>query len=189
MIFVICLCALLHDTLSFTIRSEAETMLTCSKYHFEEKVLEKLIRLEHKVEIFSEKMKIWEDLILKTLSKFEVKMDSTDETTEKFKLQTNNKVDIFGEQIRHMSRSLASYVHTLYEAQHTRDSEFKSMQITFLRDKEHFNNSFNNIVEHFQTVSNGTLQDLIVQQRDGKLLFFYGETFRNYRCLCLFRYL
>ncbi|CAC5358880.1 unnamed protein product [Mytilus coruscus] len=168
---ILCFCALLlvPETLGDPKGSQAESLLTCSKYDFEEKVLEKLVRLEHKIEMFDEKIKIWEDSISTKLSKFEEKMDSNDETTEKLRLQTNNKVDSFKEQIRNMSQSLTSKSQKLYEAEHTRDSEFKSMQTSLLRDKENFNDSFIDIVEnfqHFQTVSNKKLQDLIVQQRE-----------------------
>ncbi|CAC5381916.1 unnamed protein product [Mytilus coruscus] len=97
-------------------------MLTCSKYHFEEKVLEKLIRLEHKMEIFNEKMKIWKDSISTKLSQFEDKMDSYDETTKHFKIQINNKIDIFEEQMSNMSQSLTSYSQQLKEAEQTRDN-------------------------------------------------------------------
>lgn len=43
--------------------SKDDSLYWCSKYHFEEKVLEKLIRLEHKMEIFTDKMKQWESEI------------------------------------------------------------------------------------------------------------------------------
>ena len=46
---------------SRSIDSQIESLTTCSKFHFEEKVLEKLIRIEHKMEVFEEKLKIWEE--------------------------------------------------------------------------------------------------------------------------------
>ncbi|CAG2240736.1 unnamed protein product [Mytilus edulis] len=51
-------------TVSSSIGSESESLLTCSKFHFEEKVLEKLVRLEHKVEIYEETIKKFENLFV-----------------------------------------------------------------------------------------------------------------------------
>lgn len=45
---------------SSSVGSDSESLLTCSKFHFEEKVLEKLLRLEHKMEKTEEKMNKWE---------------------------------------------------------------------------------------------------------------------------------
>lgn len=91
------------------------------------------------MEMFSEKMKIWEDLTSKTLSKFEEKINSNDVITETLKMQTKNKVVIFEEQMNKMTQSLTSNVQKLNETDITRDGEFKAMQTTFLQDQEKFN--------------------------------------------------
>lgn len=50
-------------TLSNSLGSESESLLTCSKFHFEEKVLEKLVRMELKFEQLEMRTKIREDVI------------------------------------------------------------------------------------------------------------------------------
>lgn len=54
-----------------TIGGVTYSTTACSKFDFEEKVLEKLVRLELKIEIFEQKQKAWEEKILVQLTKFE----------------------------------------------------------------------------------------------------------------------
>lgn len=46
---------------SSSIGFDSESLLTCSKFHFEKNVLQKLVCLEHKTEIHGEMMKRWKD--------------------------------------------------------------------------------------------------------------------------------
>lgn len=46
--------------IGITTGTDENPMWQCSKYHFEERLLEKLLKVEHKMEIFTDKMKQWE---------------------------------------------------------------------------------------------------------------------------------
>ncbi|CAG2192688.1 unnamed protein product [Mytilus edulis] len=59
-------------------RTDSESLLTCSKFHFEENVLEKLVRLEHKMELIEDKMKIMES----SMSKKAERMDEIETETK-----------------------------------------------------------------------------------------------------------
>lgn len=46
---------------SNSIGTDSESLVSCSIFHSEEKVLEKIVQLEYKMELNEEKIKKWED--------------------------------------------------------------------------------------------------------------------------------
>ena len=83
----------------------------CSKYDFEEKVLEKVVRFEHKMELFT-------DSIEKIAAKVEDTLDSIQKEQEKLKSETNAEwVDIktqFGLLKRHVEEQSSTMNGTIY---------------------------------------------------------------------------
>ncbi|VDI63220.1 Hypothetical predicted protein [Mytilus galloprovincialis] len=55
--------------LTRSLNSESESLMSCSRFHFEEKVLEKVVRLEHEMEVYVEKLKLWEQSVSSSLDK------------------------------------------------------------------------------------------------------------------------
>ncbi|VDI82400.1 Hypothetical predicted protein, partial [Mytilus galloprovincialis] len=117
---------------SSSVGSYSETLLTCSKFHFEEKVLEKLVRLEHKMEINDQMMKRWEDLFSSKLNKMDTVIkqteifveslrstdlqeqsrlnDSYQEIVENLKIRSKNEIELYGKQITVMLESLSTKI-------------------------------------------------------------------------------
>ncbi|XP_071136742.1 uncharacterized protein [Mytilus edulis] len=111
---------------SSSIGSEFESSLSCSKFHFEEKVLEKLVRLEHKMQILEEKMDAREKLNTAKLDEINNIMNARE------KLNTA-KLD----EISNIKKQTETFVQSVQDAQ--------------IRDQTRFNKSYQEIVEHFQT--------------------------------------
>ncbi|CAG2191287.1 Ryncolin-2,Angiopoietin-related protein 1,Ryncolin-1,Tenascin-X,Ficolin-2,Tenascin,Ryncolin-3,Angiopoietin-related protein 2,Angiopoietin-4 [Mytilus edulis] len=80
LVWAICFCVCYAGCCASSIGSPLESSLQCSKYHFEEKVLEKLVRLELKMEMYEAKIKTWEDSIPTNLDK----IDNAKKQTETF---------------------------------------------------------------------------------------------------------
>ncbi|VDI64755.1 Hypothetical predicted protein [Mytilus galloprovincialis] len=174
-------------TLTSSISSESETLLTCSKFHFEEKVLEKLVRLEHKMELFEEKMKTMESSMSKKLKRMDEIEKETETLTEtmldkqlqietrindsyqeiinNFKTQSNNETTLYGEKMDSLFDSLSLKSQTLSEAEKERERKIVSMQRDSHEEHKRFNSSSDVIVKNFKVQSNKTLQELILQQQ------------------------
>lgn len=71
-------CQSIVVSVSRSVGTDSESLLSCSKFNFEEKILEKLVRLGHKMEINEEKMEKWEDA-------FSSKLDKMDEVIKQTK--------------------------------------------------------------------------------------------------------
>ncbi|CAC5392637.1 unnamed protein product [Mytilus coruscus] len=99
---------------SSSVGSDSESLLTCSKFHFEEKVLEKLVRLEHKMEINDQKMIRWEVTLESKINEqmkrweetFLSKLDKMDETVNQTEIFVQSVRDI---QLQEQSRINDSY--------------------------------------------------------------------------------
>ncbi|VDI54161.1 Hypothetical predicted protein [Mytilus galloprovincialis] len=137
-------------TWTSSISSESKSLLTCSKFHFEEKVLEKLVRLEHKMELFEEKMKTMESSMSKKLKRMDEIEKETETLTEtmldkqlqietrindsyqeiinNFKTQSNNETTLYGEKMDSLFDSLSLKSQTLSEAEKERERKIVSMQ-------------------------------------------------------------
>ncbi|XP_076079019.1 uncharacterized protein LOC143049166 [Mytilus galloprovincialis] len=111
---------------SRSIGSEFESSLSCSKFHFEEKVLEKLVRLEHKMQILKEKMDAREKLNTAKLDEISNIMDAK----EKLNIA---KLD----EINNIKKQTETFV--------------QSVKDTQIQDQTRFNKSYQEIVEHFNT--------------------------------------
>ncbi|VDI54162.1 Hypothetical predicted protein [Mytilus galloprovincialis] len=123
---IILFCFSFVRALSSSIGSEFETLHSCSKFHFEEKVLEKLVRLEHKMQVLEEKMDVREKLNTAKLDEIGNIMDARE------KLNTA-KLD----EISNIKKQTETFVQSVQDAQ--------------IRDQTRFNKSYQEIVEHFKT--------------------------------------
>ncbi|VDI15091.1 Hypothetical predicted protein [Mytilus galloprovincialis] len=125
-------------TVSSSIGSESESLLTCSKFHFEEKVLEKLVRLEHKVEIYEETIKKWENLCVSKLEKLdevqkqsetffksmqvaqvqeEIRLNkSYNEIIDGFKSQIKNETEFYEDQMNNLFETGSSKIQTKFQS-------------------------------------------------------------------------
>ncbi|VDI49176.1 Hypothetical predicted protein, partial [Mytilus galloprovincialis] len=166
-------------TSSSSIGSEFESTLSCSKFHFEEKVLEKLVRLEHKMQILEEKMDSREMLNTAKLDEISNIMDIKDtqiqeqtrfnksyqEIVEHFKIKATNETDIYGDQINTLLEYFSSKVEVFTEPENKRESVSELMQFNIDREQKRFNSSYDQIVENFKESSKTTLLELIVNHQ------------------------
>ncbi|CAG2233643.1 SLK [Mytilus edulis] len=149
---------------SISIGSDSEALMSCSKFHFEEKVLEKLIRLEHKMEINEEKLKKWEDAFSSKLDKMEEAIKRTEifvetvrenqlqeqsrlnesfqEIVDHFNIQSKNVTEIHDKQMDIMLKSLSSKIEEFSVAEKKRENTLGSMQNTLHQEQKRFNQSF-----------------------------------------------
>ncbi|CAC5383419.1 C1QL [Mytilus coruscus] len=164
--------------------SESESLLSCSKFHFEEKILEKVVRLEHKMEVYAEKIKLWEESITSILDKVtEAKKktetfvesmrdaylqdqtrfnDSFLETVDHFKLQSANETGFYERQMNSLLDSFSSKVIEFSEAERKRES---TMKLSLHQEQNRFNESFEKIVGNFQVRFNNSLQEIALKQQ------------------------
>lgn len=127
------------SALSSSVGSNSESLLTCSKFHFEEKVLEKLVRLEHKMELNDEKMKTWEELFFSKLDLMNEAIKHADlfvetmrenqlqeqsrfnesfvKTVKHFNIQSKNETDFYGKQMNIALQSLVEKIHEISETE------------------------------------------------------------------------
>ncbi|CAG2219903.1 unnamed protein product [Mytilus edulis] len=185
------LCLSFVATLSSSIGSNSESLLVCSKFHFEEKVLEKLVRLEHKMELTEEKMKKWEDSFSSKLDKMDsvirqttefvdsirinhaqeqVRLnDSYQEIVKRVHIQLKNVTNFYGEQMKTSLDSMSSRMQAFSGAEKNRQKALELMRYTLNQEQQRFNNSFDLILENFRLASNDTFNELIATQQKGKI--------------------
>lgn len=174
---------------SISIGSESESLLSCSKFHFEEKVLEKLVRLEHKMDLNEEMLKRWEDTFSSKLDKMDEAIKQTEtfvesvrnyhlleksrlndsyyEIVENFKIQSKNETEFHGEQMKTLVESLSSKLEEFSIAKKNRENDLESMLNTLHQEQNQFNQSFEFILENFRLSSNRTIEELIERQQQG----------------------
>ncbi|CAC5357708.1 unnamed protein product [Mytilus coruscus] len=122
---VLAICVSIIVSGSSSVGSDSESLLTCSKFHFEEKVLEKLVRFEHLMEINEEKMNKWE-----------VKLESL-----------SSKID---EQMKRWEDTFLSKLDNMDEAVNETEAFVKSVRDIQLQEQSRINNSYHESVEHFK---------------------------------------
>ncbi|VDI25899.1 Hypothetical predicted protein [Mytilus galloprovincialis] len=181
---ILSLCLLFMNAFSISLRSEPESLLsnTCSKFDFEERVLEKLVRLEHKIEIYEDKAKRWDNSIVSKLEKMDeaLKQSKTftdsvqaaqqqeqlrlnksySEIVDSFKNRMDNETEFYGQRIDNLLKSFSLKIHELTEAEKTRENYIELMQLTFLQEQKRFNQSFDQMGETIKAISNRTIQEL-----------------------------
>ncbi|CAC5365379.1 C1QL [Mytilus coruscus] len=172
---------------SSSISSDSESLISCSKFHFEEKVLEKLVRLEHKMDLNEKKLKKWEDAFAFKLEKMDEAIKQTDifvetvrenqlqeqsrindsyhEIVERFKVQSNNETEFHGEQMNTLLESLSSKIEEFSVAEKNRENALESLQNTLHQEQNRFNQSFELILENFRLSSNRTIEELTARQQ------------------------
>ncbi|CAC5365378.1 unnamed protein product [Mytilus coruscus] len=172
---------------SSSIGSDSESLLSCSKFHFEEKVLEKLVRLEHKMDLNEEKLKRWEDTFSTKLDQMEEAIKHTEifvesvrgsqlqeqsrinhsyhEIVERFKVRSKNETEFHGEQINTLLESLSSKLEEFSVAEKNRVNALESLQNTLKQEQNQFNQSFELILENFKLSSNKTIEELTSRQQ------------------------
>ncbi|CAG2212278.1 unnamed protein product [Mytilus edulis] len=123
--------------LTRSLNSESESLLSCSKFHFEEKVLEKVVRLEHKMEVYAEKVKLWEESFSSSL----------DKVTEA-KKQTETFVESMRDaHLKDQTRFNDSFV----EVKKQTETFVDSMRDAHLKDQTRFNDSFDDVKKQTET--------------------------------------
>ncbi|CAC5399839.1 C1QL [Mytilus coruscus] len=172
---------------SSSIGSDSESLLSCSKFHFEEKVLEKLERLENKMDLNEEKFKKWEETFASKLEKMDEAIkqteifeesvrgiqlqeqsrfnDSYHEIVEHFKVQSKNETEFHGEQMRTLLETLSSKIEEFNVAEKNRENAIESLQNTLNQEKNRFNQSLDLILETFRLSSNRTIEELTAKQQ------------------------
>ncbi|CAC5406063.1 unnamed protein product [Mytilus coruscus] len=146
---------------SNSVGSDSASLLSCSKFHFEEKVLEKLIRLEHKMELNEKKLKKWEDAFSFKLEKMDEAIKQTEtfvksvpgiqlqeqlrinysyhEIVERFKIQSKNETKFHGEQIYTLLESLSSKIKEFSVAEKKQENAVESLQNALHQEQNRFN--------------------------------------------------
>ncbi|OPL32814.1 hypothetical protein AM593_07233, partial [Mytilus galloprovincialis] len=172
---------------SSSIGSDSESLMSCSKFHFEEKVLEKLIRLEHKMELNEEKIKRWEYAFPSKLDKMEEAIkqteifvetvrenqlhelsrlnDSYHEIVERFNGQSKNETEFHGKQINTMLKSLSSKIEEFSVAEKKREKDLESITYILHQEQKRFNKSYDLILQNFRLSSNKSINELITKQQ------------------------
>ncbi|CAC5399840.1 C1QL [Mytilus coruscus] len=172
---------------SSSIGSGSESLLSCSKFHFEEKVLEKLVRLEHKMDLNEEKLKKWEETFSSKLDKMDEAIKHTEifvesvrdtqlqeqsrfndsyyEIVERFKVQSKNETESHGEQMNTLLKSLSSKIEEYSVAEKNREYALELLQNTLHQEKNRFNQSFDFILETFRLSSNRAIEELTARQQ------------------------
>ncbi|CAG2233647.1 C1QL [Mytilus edulis] len=171
----------------FSVGSDSESLFSCSKFDFEEKLLEKLVRFEHKMQLNEIKLKKWEDTFSSKLDKMEEAIkrteifvetmletqlqeqsrlnDSFQEIIDLFKFQTKNETKFHEEQINTLLKSLSSKTEEISDAEKNRETALELMQNTLHQDQNRFNKSFDLILEKFRLSSNKSINELIAKQQ------------------------
>ncbi|CAC5365372.1 unnamed protein product [Mytilus coruscus] len=170
-----------------SVGSDSESLMSCSKFHFEEKVLEKLVRLEHKMDLNEEKLKKWEETFSHQLEKLDEAIkqteifvelmrdiqlqeqsrhnDSYHEIVERFKGQSKNETEFYGVQMNSLLESLSSKIEELSVDDKNRKNALESLQNTLRQEQNRFNQSFDVILENFRLSSNRTIEELTARQQ------------------------
>ncbi|VDI38269.1 Hypothetical predicted protein [Mytilus galloprovincialis] len=178
-------------SVSSSVGSDSESLFSCSKFDFEEKLLEKLVRFEHKLQLNDIKLKKWEDAFSSQLDKMEEAIkrteifvetmqenqiqeqsrlnDSYQEIIDRFKFQTKNETKFHGEQINTLLKSLSSKLEEVSNAEKNRETALELMQNTLHQDQNRFNKSFDLILEMFRLSSNKSINELIAKQQKGRI--------------------
>ncbi|VDI63224.1 Hypothetical predicted protein [Mytilus galloprovincialis] len=110
--------------------SESQSLLSCSKFHFEEKVLEKVVRLENKMEVYEEKIKLWEASVSSKLE---------------------HKMEVYAEKITLWDASISSSLNKVTETKKQTEIFFDSMRDAHLKDQTRFNISFHEAKKQTET--------------------------------------
>ncbi|CAC5397241.1 Fibrinogen-like protein A,Ryncolin-2,Tenascin-X,Angiopoietin-related protein 6,Angiopoietin-related protein 2,Ryncolin-1,Ryncolin-3,Fibrinogen C domain-containing protein 1 [Mytilus coruscus] len=164
--FMICFCICFVGSYASSIGSSLESSLQCSKFHFEEKVLEKLVRLEHKIEI-------WEGSIPTNLDKMndarkqtEIFLESMRDLHHQEQIRLN---DSFQETVENIYLKSESKVKSALDSFSTKMGEFgnrsenalRILQSTMLQEQERFNKSFQETVENIKTQSESNVNSIL----------------------------
>ncbi|CAG2223543.1 unnamed protein product [Mytilus edulis] len=122
---------------SSSIGSEFESSLSCSKFHFEEKVLEKLVRLELKMDTWDKSITSKLDEMNNIKKQTETFVQSVQdaqiqdqtrfnksyqEIVENLKTQVDNETENYGDQMNALLESLYSTIGVFTEAEKKRES-------------------------------------------------------------------
>ncbi|XP_071145854.1 fibrinogen gamma-B chain-like [Mytilus edulis] len=194
-VWAICLCICYAGSCASSIGSTLDSSLQCSKYHFEEKVLEKLIRLELKMEMYEAKIKTWEDSIPTNLDKIDNAKKQTEtflesmreillreqtrlngsfqETVENVYLKSDRKVN---SALDVLSYKIAEY----NESQNRRENALELLRFSFRQEQKQFKQEQIRLNDSVQkTVENIYLQSETKVKSVTDLLSIKIEEFEN----------
>ncbi|CAG2233646.1 C1QL [Mytilus edulis] len=173
-------------SLSISVGSDPNSLLSVQNFIFEEKVLEKLIRFEHKMELNEQKIQKWENGYSSKLDKMEEAIKRTDifvetvqenqlqeqsrlnesyqEIVDRFKFQTKNEIKFHGDQMKTMLKSMSSKIEEFSVAEKNRENALERMYNTLHEEQYRVNKSFDLILDNFRLSSNKSMYELIAKQ-------------------------
>lgn len=163
-----------------------ESQTQCSKYDFEEKVLEKLVRMEHKIDIYEQKIKNFEESVMFKLNEFNESVNQRNKDTQSmirdtFKEERSalNKsvqsliLDTFQKEKSSLNSSFLSLILNKFETEkNLLNSSVHSLILdVFEEEKNLFNSSMENVIEDVMVKSDNMADQLkaqLKQIRKGK---------------------
>ncbi|CAC5364591.1 unnamed protein product [Mytilus coruscus] len=172
-VFTICVCICYAVSCASSIGSPLESSLQFSKYHFEEKVLEKLVRPELKMEMYESKIKTWEDLIPINLDKIDHARKQTDTFLESMRIILQQEQirlnDSFKETVdnvylkseREIKRILDSISTKIGEFENRSENALALLQDSLLQEQERFNHSFHETVAYMYIQSGSKVKGVL----------------------------
>ncbi|XP_071146058.1 uncharacterized protein [Mytilus edulis] len=143
-------------------KDNIESQIQCSKYHFEEKILEKLVRVEHKLEINEQRIKNFEESVSIKLNDFNESenqwrhsmLSLIQDTFKEENNLINSSVqslilDTFTDEKNLFNSSVQSFIlDTFKEEQHLLNISVQSLILnTFKEEKKLLNKSLVNVIE------------------------------------------
>ncbi|CAC5397240.1 unnamed protein product [Mytilus coruscus] len=162
-IFIVINFCMCYVTYASSIGAPLTLSLQCSKYHFEEKVLEKLVRLELKIEMYEAKIKTWEVSIPTNLDKLDDARKQTNtflESMQDILYQEQIRLnDSFEETVENIHLQSEIKVKSVLDSFSTKILQFENRRehalehSTLLQEQERFKDSFQETVENIKTQS------------------------------------
>lgn len=136
-----------------------ESQTQCSKYDFEEKVLEKLVRMEHKIEICEQKIKNFEESVMFKLNEFNESENQRNKDTQSMILDT------FKEERSALNSSVLSLILNKFETEkNLLNSSVQTLILdTFKEEQNVFNSSLENVIDDVMIKSDNIANRLTAQ--------------------------
>ncbi|VDI24002.1 Hypothetical predicted protein [Mytilus galloprovincialis] len=172
--------------------SESELTSACSKFHFEEKVLEKVVRLEHKLEVYTEKFRLWEESISSSLNKVTEEKKLTETFVESMRNARRLEHMRFNDSFLEVQKQTESFVKSMrnehiqdqmrfndsfLEVKKQRESFVKSMRNSHIQDQIRLNDSLVEAVNHFRTQTEN--ETLIYERQISSLIGSLSSKIRD----------
>ena len=128
-------------------KEDINSLTRCSKFDFEEKLLEKLVRLENKIDMFQIKMNTFEDEIKNAIAKTKKVTKSSKESLLAVQSRITNSFQSELERFKDSSQNLMESF----------KGQIQSVESTVLRNEESLNQSYDRII----ATANSSVKELI----------------------------